>query len=116
MVVTADAEATWFCWPISISIIFQIFFTSQSSRRRTADMGEGKAMCISKARAIARRANTRRAKKASRDIFYLSYARLRMRVCLVIRTQANLRFCAEFLLRVRKLLHIRLRHCPRLSA
>src|SRR5947207_7757610 len=77
---------------------------------------EGRAMCTSRARAIVHRANTRRAKKASRDIFYSSYARLRMRAWLVIQTQASLRFCAGFLLRARKLLHIRLRPSTQLSA
>src|SRR5205823_8877297 len=77
---------------------------------------EGRAMCTSRARAIAHRANTRRAKKASRDIFYSSYARLRMRVWLVIQTQVSPRFCVGFLLRVQKLRHIRSRPCIQLSA
>src|SRR5436190_22702728 len=45
---------------------------------------EGRAMCTSRARAIVHHVYKRRANKESRDIFYSSDARVRVRVWLVI--------------------------------
>ena len=76
---------------------------------------EARATCISKARAIARRANTPKARKASRDISYLSCARSPMPRSLAIRTPANRLCFAKFPPRVRKLRHIHSRRCIRSS-
>src|ERR1700730_3022681 len=74
-----------------------------------------KVMCISRARATARRVNTQRVKKASREIFFSSCERLRTRDSLVIQMLVNRRCCGKSPLRDRRLRHIRSRRCIRSS-
>src|SRR6266404_3309585 len=76
---------------------------------------EARATCISKARAIARRANTPKARKASRDTFCSSCARSPMRRSLVILTPANRLCFARFPPRAQRSRRIHSRRCIRSS-
>src|SRR5207244_3075050 len=76
---------------------FQLWISSVMGRNLcfvAAEQG-ARAMCTSKARVTARRANTRRAKKVRKDISCSNYERLRMRDWLVIRMLANRRCCRK---------------------
>ena len=100
----------------------------QSTSHWSISLGTNRSLCFvaveqgvratstSKVRETARRANIRKVKRASRDIFSSSCERLRTRGSSVIRMRANRHCCEKSRLPDRRLQHIRSRPCTRSSA